>query len=87
MMSAAFMKMARFAAGYIFDHAGNAACAASVAALASSREAEEDCHTISCDAGAVTEKVVFVVTSFPLMRSGTVKLVSGVTVFFSGMLA
>lgn len=75
-MSAAFMKMSRFAAGFILAHAENAACAAAVAFLASSSDADDDCQISSCDAGEVTANVVLVVTSLPLMRRGTVYGVS-----------
>jgi hypothetical protein len=80
------MKIARLAVGFIFDHAGNAAWAAEVAALTSSRDADDDCHISSCELGDVTEKVVLVVTSEPLMRRGTVYDGSGETVFLSVML-
>lgn len=68
--------MSRFAAGFNLAHAGNAACAAAAAFLASSREADEDSQIFLCDEGEVTAKVVLVVTSFPLMRRGTVYEVS-----------
>ena len=75
------MKTPRFAAGFILDHVGKAACAASTAALTSSSEADEDFHTSLCEEGEVTEKVVEVVTSLPLMRRGTVYIVLVVKLF------
>ena len=71
-MLAAFMKISRFAAGFNLAQAGKAACAAAVAFLASSIDADDDCQICLCEEGEVTENVVSVVTSFPLMRRGTV---------------
>lgn len=71
-MLAAFMKISRFAAGFNLAQAGKAACAAAVAFLASSIDADDDCQICLCEEGEVMENVVSVVTSFPLMRRGTV---------------
>jgi hypothetical protein len=58
-MSAAFRKISRRAAGFVFDHAGNAACAAEMAELTSSRDADEALHICLCEEGELTAKVVW----------------------------
>ena len=54
--------------------AGNAALAASTAAMASFTDAEEHCHRVSEFEGDTTGKVVGDKTSLPSMSNGTVKL-------------
>lgn len=55
------------------DQAENAASAAATASRASALEAEELDQSVSDVEGETTGKVVEDVTSFPLIRSGTVK--------------
>jgi hypothetical protein len=71
-MSAALSIIALRSAGFVFDQVGNAFSAALMAFKASFLEADEDCQTFSPVPGEVTSNVVDVITSLPLMRSGTV---------------
>lgn len=59
--------------GLDLAQAGNATSAAATASRASCLEAEELDHTVSDVEGETTGKVVEVVISFPLIRSGTMK--------------
>jgi len=69
--SLAFKSMSRRWEGFILDHAGRAAWAASTAFTASSFEAEEHFQIAWWVTGLTTSKVVLVVTSSPLMSRGT----------------
>lgn len=86
MTFAARRKMSRLAECFSFDQAGDAAFAATTAFLTSSMDADDEFHTCSCDAGDVTGNVVSVVTSLPLMRSGTVYEGSGLTTLIFDMI-
>src|SRR5277367_1721068 len=68
--------MFRLTAGLVLDHAGKAFWASSTAWTASPTEALLDCQRSLPVPGLRTVKVVFVVTSLPLRKSGTVPVLN-----------
>ena len=70
-ISLALSRMSRLNEGFVLDHAGKAAWAASTASMACCLETEEPFQINFPVTGETTSKVVSLVTSLPLMRRGT----------------